>query len=239
MIAPAIDVRGLDFRYPGGDLVLRGVTLAVPAGARCVLVGANGAGKTTLLGILAGKHLIPDGAAEVLGRPAFSDSSLGLHVTFVRASFPLHADIAVSEMLAARPDAHPERRRRLLDGLAIDPAWRMSRVSDGQRRRVQLLVALLAPRSVVLLDEVTSDLDVLARSELLAFLREDSEARGATILYATHVLDGIEDFATHVAWLDAGALKLMSPLADLEALRGTTLRRLVETWLRSVPRKRV
>ena len=53
---------------------------------------------------------------------------------------------------------------------------------------------------MLLLDEVTTDLDVIARGDLLAFLR----AQPTTILYATHILEGLEDWATHLAYLDGG-----------------------------------
>ena len=82
----------------------------------------------------------------------------------------------------------------------------MHQISDGERRRVQLCMGLMAPWDILLLDEVTVDLDVLVRSELLAFLKEESEARGATIIYATHIFDGIDAFPTHLAHLRDGQL---------------------------------
>ncbi|HEX6835621.1 MAG TPA: ATP-binding cassette domain-containing protein, partial [Polyangia bacterium] len=77
-----IEVRALDFAYAGGPPVLRGLDLAVPAAARCLLVGANGSGKTTLLSIVAGRHMAADAAVRVLGRPAFSDTALVHEVSF-------------------------------------------------------------------------------------------------------------------------------------------------------------
>lgn len=67
--------------------------------------------------------------------------------------------------------------------LDVNPEWRMHLVSDGQRRRVQLCVGLLRPFKVLLLDEITVDLDVLGRAEMLKFLKEECEERGATIIY--------------------------------------------------------
>jgi len=111
----------------------------------------------------------------------------------------------------------------------------MCRVSDGQRRRVQLLLGLLWPCRVLLLDEVTTDLDVIARGDLLAFLR----AQATTILYATHILEGLEDWATHLAYLHRGRIAVMAPLDQIEeygALKRhqltTPLLRLVDGWLR-------
>lgn len=81
---------------------------------------------------------------------------------------------------------------------------RMHQISDGERRRVQLCMGLMGNWDVLLLDEVTVDLDVLVRSELLAFLVKESETRGATIVYATHIFDGLQAFPTHLCHLQLG-----------------------------------
>jgi CCR4-NOT complex subunit CAF16 len=230
-------VDALDFAYPGGPLVLRGLSLAVPRGARCLLVGANGSGKTTLLSMLAGRHMVADSCVRVLGRPAFSDTSLVHDVSFIGGQFPLDVDLTVDELLASRAGADAARRDALMRELDVDRRWRMCRVSDGQRRRVQLLLGLMPPCKVLLLDEVTTDLDVIARGDLLAFLK--SQAPATTILYATHILEGLEEWATHLAYLDGGRIAVMErldALDEFQALRAqgatTPLLRLVDGWLR-------
>jgi CCR4-NOT complex subunit CAF16 len=241
----AIEVRGLTFAYPGeARPVLDRLDLAVPRGARCLLLGANGAGKTTLLNLLAGRHLIDDAQVRVLGRPAFSDTRLVEQVALLGGPFPLDVDLGVDELLAARPCPTAElaaRRDRLVALLGVDLRWRMSRVSDGQRRRVQILLSLLAPKRVLLLDEVTTDLDVIARGDLLQLLREESE-RGCTLLYATHILDGLDAWASHLALLHRGRAEMMAPIGEVLELhelarRGVAspLLRLVEKWLRAGP----
>ena len=101
-----------------------------------------------------------------------------------RAMNPVvRSDIVVSQFLdSVGGYRHKERRDLLLDLLDIDLDWHMHNISDGERRRVQLCMGLMAPWDVLLLDEVTVDLDVLVRHELLEFLRKDSEARDATII---------------------------------------------------------
>jgi CCR4-NOT complex subunit CAF16 len=242
----AIETRRLDFTYPEGEHVLRGLDLTVPTGARCLLVGANGSGKTTLLTLLAGRHMVSDDAVRVLGRPAFADTSLVNDVSFIGGQFPLDVDVSVAEMLSRRSEADPARVQRLLDVLAIDRRWRMSRVSDGQRRRVQLLLGLLWPYRLLLLDEVTTDLDVIARGDLLQLLRDESDGNGTTIFYATHILDGLEQWATHLAYLAQGRIQLMQPLAAIaeltalqEARAPAPLLRLVDRWLRAEPRAEI
>ena len=61
---------------PGIPPVVQGMTVALPRGSRCLLIGGNGAGKTTLLKILGGKHMVPKSAVTVLGQPPFHDTDL-------------------------------------------------------------------------------------------------------------------------------------------------------------------
>jgi len=230
-VTSAIDIRGLTFRYPGGDEpVLQNLDLSLARGARCLLLGANGVGKSTLLRLIAGRHMIAPKTIHVLGRPAFQDTSLAGEVAFLGGPFPFAADISVAEILSSRQGIDPRRRARVMEVLEVDPGWRMHRVSDGQRRRVQILLDLERTLSVVLLDEVTADLDVLSRADLLRFLRSESEERGVTILYATHVLDGLADWATHLAFLSPGRLRFFGRIAD--APLDVSLRELCERWMR-------
>jgi CCR4-NOT complex subunit CAF16 len=230
---PIIDVRGLTFRYKGGErVVLDHVDLAVEPGARCLVIGANGAGKSTLLRVIAGKHMIAPEVVRVLGWPAFHDPRVSGAVELLGGRFPFEVDLAVHEILARRTEADPARRDRLIDVLGVDVDWHMHAVSDGQRRRVQLLLGLLHPRKVLLLDEITTDLDLLARQDLLAFLREESIERGTTILYATHILDSLDRWATHLVYLAAGKIVVAAPLEAIPELRAETILAVVEAWLR-------
>lgn len=63
-----------------------------------------------------------------------------------------------------------------------------------------------AASQVLLLDEITVDMDVVGRLDLLAFFQQECEERGATIMYATHIFDGLEPWITHVAHISAGKL---------------------------------
>ncbi|KAL8281025.1 hypothetical protein RQP46_006704 [Phenoliferia psychrophenolica] len=216
---PALAVENLHFAYsipnaPSPPAVLDDVTLVLPRGGRCILVGANGAGKSTLLQILAGKRLTRSGA-KVLGQDVFFSTPKG--VTYLGTEWAanpvVRSDLVVSHFLdSVGGYRHKERRDRLLDILDVDLNWHMHEVSDGERRRVQIVSGLMAPWDVLLLDEVTVDLDVLVRSRLLSFLVEECETRGASILYATHIFDGLDAFPTHLCHLQLGSTIAPSPL---------------------------
>jgi CCR4-NOT complex subunit CAF16 len=236
--ASVIEVRDLHFAYRGHSReVLAGVSLTVEPGRRVLMIGANGAGKTTLLRIIAGKHMVDPSSVRVLGLSAFHDPALSGRVEFLGGRFPFEVDLRVDEILARQVGVDPERQARLIDVLGVDVGWHMHAVSDGQRRRVQLLLGLVRPREVLLLDEITTDLDLIARQDLLAFLREESELGGTTILYATHIFDTLDRWATDIIYLVAGKIMLDTPTAALPELASEPLVAIVERWLRRDTRK--
>ncbi|KAL4075883.1 P-loop containing nucleoside triphosphate hydrolase protein [Scleroderma yunnanense] len=201
-------VEGLTYHHdPTRPPSLRDISLHLPPGSRTILVGANGAGKSTLLQILAGKRLVKNANIRIKDRDVFRDSPSG--VTFLGTEWAMNpvvrGDISVSAFLdSVGGYRHKARRDHLLDILDVDLDWHMHTISDGERRRVQLCMGLMAPWDVLLLDEVTVDLDVLVRDELLTFLKRDSIERCATILYATHIFDGLDSFPTHVVHMRLG-----------------------------------
>uniref|UniRef100_A0A6S9WCX1 ABC transporter domain-containing protein n=2 Tax=Chrysotila carterae TaxID=13221 RepID=A0A6S9WCX1_CHRCT len=204
-------------------LQLRDVSMALPRGARCMLLGANGAGKSTLMSVIGGRHLVEEESAMVLGRPAFHDTSLASRValltgnwthtvSFVGHNVPYQA-MEVSRLIASHSvGVDPERVRRLVQLLEVDEKWNLTTVSDGQRRRVQILCKLIKPCEVLLLDEITTDLDLLARQDLLQFLREESEERGVCTIYCTHIFDGLDGWPTHIAYLSGGEMVFCKPI---------------------------
>ncbi|KAK0519211.1 CCR4-NOT regulatory complex component [Tilletia horrida] len=214
--ALAVDVPHLNFAFdPNAPLTLLDCNLQLPRGSRCLLIGANGAGKSTLLRIMAGKRLASQANIRVFGRDVFRDAPRG--VTYLGTEWAMNpvvrSDIVVSHFLdSVGGYRHKERRDRLLDILDVDLDWRMHAISDGERRRVQLCMGLMEPWDLLLLDEVTVDLDVQVRADLLNFLAEETIQRKATIIYATHIFDGLQGFPTHVVHMRLGTTVNPKPL---------------------------
>ncbi|XP_020425994.1 ABC transporter I family member 19 isoform X2 [Prunus persica] len=147
---------------------------------------------------------------------------------------PLQGDFSAEHMIFGVEGTDPVRRDKLIELLDINLQWRMHKVSDGQRRRVQICMGLLHPFKVLLLDEVTVDLDVVARLDLLDFFKEECEQRRATIVYATHIFDGLETWATHLAYIQDGELKRAEKLSEVNELKSSAnLLSVVESWLRA------
>ncbi|KAI8853922.1 P-loop containing nucleoside triphosphate hydrolase protein [Chytridium lagenaria] len=218
----AVEVIDLNFTY-GGPPILENVNMTLAKGTRTLLIGANGAGKSTFLKLLAGKTLVKGGVRSSEGITYLGTE--WAHNPIVRRDVPVET---------------PERCSRLLDIMDVDVTWHMHEVSDGQRRRVQIVLGLLEPWNVLLLDEVTVDLDVLVRRDLLDFLMEETKTRSATILYATHIFDGLGGWPTHADVLSPRGFpeleeaRQLSPdqAHELKSVDNSPLLRVVEMWLR-------
>lgn len=215
---PSIEVTDLSYTFPDRTSGLSNISLSLPARSRTLLIGANGAGKTTLLRLLAGKRLAPAGRIAVGGADPFTDGLAG--VTYLGLEWVLNGvvrgDVGVAELLrSVGGDAYPARRDELVAVLDVDTAWRMHAVSDGERRRVQLAMGLIRPWSVLLLDEITVDLDVWSRARFLAWLRRETDARACTVVYATHILDNLAGWPTHLVHMHLGTVKGWGLAEDL------------------------
>ncbi|OCK85650.1 P-loop containing nucleoside triphosphate hydrolase protein [Lepidopterella palustris CBS 459.81] len=217
-IAPSIDVTNLSYAFPDGSNGLKEVFLHLPPGSRTLLIGANGAGKTTLLRLLSGKRMAPAHSVSISGIDPFKEGLEG--VTYLGLEWVLNpivrTDIDVPTLLASvGGDFYKDRRDMLVQILDIDLEWRMHAVSDGERRRVQLAMGLLRPWTVLLLDEITVDLDLLSRSNFLRFLMRETESRPCTIVYATHILDNLAQWPTHLVHMSLGRVKKWGSVEEL------------------------
>ncbi|AGO13298.1 AaceriAFR152Cp [[Ashbya] aceris (nom. inval.)] len=221
----AVEVSGLSYKFPHAEEAsLTDVDLALPWRKRMLLCGSNGAGKSTLLKLLSGKHLCRSGNIRVDGRDPFAPANTADPADVMVTAYLgtewchmaiVHRDIGVQELLDSVGLQHYlERGTELLRILDVDPRWRMHRLSDGQKRRVQLCMGLLKPFKLLLLDEVTVDLDVVARAKLLHFLRLETERRECSIIYATHIFDGLADWPDRIVHIAHGRV-----LADLDVTR--------------------
>lgn len=211
-MTPAIEVTDLSYKYPSGVVGLSSINISVEWGSRVIVIGPNGAGKSTLLKLLAGKTLTRSGSIKLNGKDPFQFSANNI-ATYLGTEWILNStikrDMPVQTLIeSVGVNKSPERRDKLVEILDIDLDWNMNQISDGQRRRVQLLLKLFGLWKVLLLDEVTVDLDVLVRLRLLNFLKQETETRECCIVHATHIFDGLAslDFPTHVMHLSSGKI---------------------------------
>jgi ABC-2 type transport system ATP-binding protein len=205
----AVSVRGLRKAY-GEHEVLHGIDFAIEPGEVFGLLGPNGAGKTTTVEILEGYRDRSAGSIDVLGAdPQRADPSWRERIGVMLQSSSLYPNLTVREHLRvfagyyARPREHEEVVE--IVGLGEKADARVRTLSGGQKRRLDLGLALIGDPELIFLDEPTTGFDPGARRAAWDTIR-DLGALGKTILLTTHYLDEAEQLADRVAVLREGLI---------------------------------
>jgi len=204
-----IEVSGLVKSY-GRHEVLHGISFAVEPGEVFGLLGPNGAGKTTTVEILEGYRARDGGDVRVLGQdPGRAGTEFRARIGIVLQSSAVYPLLSVRETidLFAGYYPHPRRPEEVIElvGLTEKAGAQVKTLSGGQKRRLDLGVALIGDPELVFLDEPTTGFDPSARRtawELVRALR----ALGKTIVLTTHYLDEAQQLADRVAVIREGEL---------------------------------
>ncbi len=228
--SPRLRVQGLVKRY-GDRVALASLDLSLQGGHFVALLGPNGAGKSTLFQVLTGLFAPDEGQVWIDGQamaasPAKALARLG--VVFQQSSLDL--DLSVERNLRFHADLHglPSRlatERITTDcqtlGISADLQRPARELSGGNRRKVELVRALLHRPLLLLMDEPTVGLDPKSRRDLLAAIRADVAARGTCVLWATHLVEEAEG-ADRVLVLHKGKLLADGTAAAVTAALGAS-----------------
>jgi ABC-2 type transport system ATP-binding protein len=217
-VSSAIVVR--DLRKSYGDVeALRGISFEVAEGEVFGLLGPNGAGKTTTVEILEGYRLRDAGEVSVLGHdPGTAPQALRERIGVVLQQTELTPVLTVREIhrLFAGYYEHPRDVDEViaLVGLEEKRNARVKTLSGGQKRRLDLGIALVGDPDLVFLDEPTTGFDPAARRSAWEMIRA-LRLLGKTILLTTHYLDEAQQLADRVAVIHAGAIIGLGTPAEL------------------------
>lgn len=210
----AISIRGLNKSY-GRFLAVRDLDLDIGHGEIFALLGPNGAGKTTTVEVLAGIRLRSSGTVRVLAEdPARYTRTFRDRVGVVPQSTSAFDDLRVGELVAhfARAYSAPLPAGEVIDlvGLGEKAKTICRNLSGGQRRRVDVALALIGDPDLIFLDEPTTGLDPEVRRHAWDLVRMLS-SRGKTTLLTTHYLDEAEALADRVGIMIGGRLVEVGP----------------------------
>jgi ABC-2 type transport system ATP-binding protein len=229
---PVLETEGLSVAY-GRTRVLEDITLAVTRGSVFALLGRNGSGKTSLLRCLLGQRPAAGGRARLLGQDPWRHRRR----LMTRVGVVPEEPNAFPEMTARQLSAFCGRLNARWDGAAVEERLRrfdvpdnrpFGRLSKGQKGAVMLALGLGHSPELLLLDDPTLGLDVVARDAVFREVIGDLADRGTTVFVTTHDLRAVEGLADHVAILRDRRLALSG---EMEAVKAEWKRPLEEVFV--------
>ncbi|MEV8546198.1 ABC transporter ATP-binding protein [Streptomyces sp. NPDC051572] len=218
-----IEVTDLRRVYGGGFEAVRGITFSVRRGEVFALLGTNGAGKTSTVELLEGLAPASGGRVRVLGHDPYTERAAVRPRTGVmlqEGGFPSELTVAETARMWAgcTSGTRPESEALALVGLAQRADVRVKQLSGGERRRLDLALALLGEPEVLFLDEPTTGLDAEGRRDTWELVRALRDG-GTTVLLTTHYLEEAEGLADRLAILSEGRIAVTGTPAEVTAGR--------------------
>jgi len=213
-----IEAHDLTKKY-GAHVALDRANFSVQAGRIVGLIGPNGAGKTTALRAVLGLTSY-EGQLRVLDREPFRERAALMHdATFIAdvAVLPswLRVDHAIDFVAGVHPRFRRDRALALLAKTQITGKRRMRELSKGMKTQVHLALTMAIDAKLLVLDEPTLGLDILARRAFYDALVNDYMDDTRTILITTHQVEEVENLLTDVLFIDKGRIVLDSSLEDI------------------------
>jgi len=215
----ALETRDLGKRY-GRRIALRDFSLTLPRGGIHAVVGSNGAGKSTLFRILLGFIEPSWGASSVLGCDSRSlTPAVRGRVGLVHEEHTLPSWMSVAALTAMQRDQYAQwdetAFREVLDHFDVLPEQRVAQLSRGERAGLNLALTLGQAPELLILDEPTLGLDVVARQAFLESILFVGASEARTVVYCSHQMDEVERVADSLVVLERGELASFSSPEEL------------------------
>jgi ABC-2 type transport system ATP-binding protein len=211
MSVNVIETRGLTKRF-GDKLALRNMDLCIPAGGVHALIGSNGAGKSTLFRVLLGFLTADSGDSLILGEDSRRITpELRGRVGYVNEEHTLPDWLQVRRLKTMQQALYPRWNdkvyREVVGNFDVDPAQRIGSLSRGERAGVNLAMALAQSPALLILDEPTLGLDVVARQAFLDAVMFCTQS-DTTVVYCSHQMDEVERLAESLIILERGEVRM-------------------------------
>ncbi|WP_236579862.1 ABC transporter ATP-binding protein [Streptomyces sp. HM190] len=216
-----IEVTDLRRVYGGGFEAVRGITFSVRQGELFALLGTNGAGKTSTVELLEGLAPASGGRVRILGHDPYTERAAvrpRIGVMLQEGGFPAELTVAETVRMWAgcTSGARPVGEALEIVGLGRRSGVRVKQLSGGEKRRLDLALALLGRPEVLFLDEPTTGLDAEGRQDTWALVRGLRD-QGTTVLLTTHYLEEAEGLADRLAILHEGRVATTGTPAEVTA----------------------
>ncbi len=221
---PAVELCNVTL-HAGKRLLLRNASAAIGCGQLVALLGRNGTGKSTLLRSIAGLHRSYSGTISLLGNSNPTPAQRALTMAYVATGRIRLQSMRVRELVSLgrapltgwsghlSPKDHEAVANAMkLTGITPMADRSIDTLSDGEAQRVMIARAIAQDTPVIMLDEPTSYLDIPARIELCRLLRSLADS-GKCVIFTTHEIDLVKDFATNIALIHNQSLFFDTPKA--------------------------
>ena len=214
---PVIATERLSKQF-GQTKAVTDLSLEVNAGEIVGFLGPNGAGKTTTMRMLMGFISPSSGQCRVLGESVRAQPRLRRRIGYLPGDFRMDPTMSGRDLFSwfGRLRGGVDRKRidELVERLRLDSSRRFGALSKGNRQKIGIVQAFMNDPEVLILDEPTSGLDPIIQHQFLELVRH-AAARGAAVLFSSHVLSEVERLASRVAIIRAGRLVTSSTVDDL------------------------
>jgi ABC-2 type transport system ATP-binding protein len=220
-MTPAIHAEHVTVRY-GRRTAVDGVTLVIPSGSVYALLGRNGAGKSSLVRSILGQLRPAGGRVELFGEDVWKHRErLMERIGVVPEDADAPPEMRVRDLAHFSSRLYKRWSQSAFDEritrFAIEPGVRSGDLSKGQKKQVALALALATSPELLILDDPTLGLDVVARKSLFEEVIADMADRGITVLITTHDLSSIEPIADRIGILRDGQLVLDEEVETLKS----------------------
>lgn len=218
MTKPLIRVQNIQKNYQGRS-ILAGPSFEIQPGTFTTLLGANGSGKSTLLRLISGAEF-PD-SGEVFFKDILAQSWQIPHkrdMFYINENIQIESSLTMGEFVERFrqffPRWHDEFFRQMVKDRRLDMSAHYHQYSRGQKMQFNLMLALAAKPEVLLLDEITSVMDVYARRYFLGLLHRFCQA-GQTVVMTTNIISELQYYTSHLLLLQNGKMKLQGRLDEV------------------------
>lgn len=215
----AIKVKGLSKHYSGFEL--SDVSFSLPRGTVMGFIGRNGSGKTTTIKLIMGLIHKNSGSIEVLGKEMGPDSAdVREKIGFVYDEQAFYGGIMTVRNVGKMTgrfykEWNNEEFSRLIKNFNLDPEQKTDALSRGQRTKLSLVLALSHNAELLIMDEPSSGLDPVFRSEFIDILYRIIQDEHRSILFSTHITTDLEKIADYITLIDNGRIVFSEAKDDI------------------------
>ena len=222
--APIVNVKNVTKKF-GSFIALNGVSFKVEQGERIGLIGGNGAGKTTMVEIIAGINKPSDGRLE-FGFDYKDSHKEGVGMQFQQSEYPSGLtvkDIVVFARNLRKLEMTNEQVKEILNVFQMGDFYnrKVRSLSGGQRQKLNILLSIIHNPKLVILDELSTGLDISARENIISFTDQLLKKNNMSAILISHHMSEIKALCTRVVVLDNGHIVADRKITDIEKEHGS------------------